>query len=69
MTSSSVTSTLLGYSPLNGTRTDNKASELDSTVFSPEGADLFKEKPWKGIDEAIPFGPQAISLDIGFPTF
>jgi hypothetical protein len=39
----------------------------DTTVFSQEGEDMFTEKLWKGMLEPIPNGPQALSIDIGFP--
>ena len=48
------------------TRTENTKFPTDSTHFSPDDANMFVEKEWKGILEPIPYGPQAVSLDIGF---
>ena len=48
------------------TRTENSKYSTDATTYSADGADLFIEKEWKGLLEPIPYGPQAVSLDIGF---
>jgi hypothetical protein len=50
------------------TRNSNVKLDSDATVFAPDDCDLFVEKEWKGMVEPIPFGPQAISLDIGFTS-
>lgn len=47
-------------------RTLNDKLSTDSTLFAEDGEDLFMEQEWKGILDPIPFGPQAISLDISF---
>ena len=48
------------------TRTENCKYTTDATTFATDGTDLFIEKEWKGMLEPIPYGPQAVSLDIGF---
>jgi hypothetical protein len=48
------------------TRKSNVKLDSDTTVFASDDSDLFVEKEWKGMLEPIPFGPQAVSLDVGF---
>ena len=39
------------------TRTENIKFPTDSTIFSPDDANMFIEKEWKGMLEPIPYGP------------
>ena len=48
------------------TRTLNRKFTTDATTFAADDTNLFIEKEWKGMLEPIPYGPQAVSLDIGF---
>jgi alpha 1,3-glucosidase len=58
----------LGLLSLERARAANQRYPHDTTVFSKD-EDLFTEKVWKGLKEKIPYGPQAIGLDIGFPAY
>ena len=59
----------LGLLSIERQRKENLPYESDTTSFSEVGADLFTEKVWKEMLEPIPNGPEAISIDIGFPNF
>lgn len=59
----------LGLLSIERSRKVQVAMKSDTTVFSQEGEDMFTEKLWKGMLEPIPNGPQALSIDIGFPGF
>ena len=48
------------------TRKENRKYTTDATTYAADGTELFIEKEWKGMLEPIPYGPQAVSLDIGF---